>query len=206
VVSVREPWSRLRSLYLDQFMHGYERRSLAVALGHELDSGSVSHVIERADRDLSRRYLATSLFGPYVARLCDGPLGAIVGLVSAETLDDDATTQALGAWIDLTIPEPTEHANTAPKRSTAMPAVVHRSAALVSRRLPGWMHRRLAPAAKPVMERLASVPLPDRRRPDLTIDTALRARIDELLAVSNAQLASISADRWLGPRPDWVTG
>lgn len=40
LVSIREPWSRIRSLYLDQFMQGFEKRTLQDALVAELGCGA----------------------------------------------------------------------------------------------------------------------------------------------------------------------
>lgn len=202
-VSIREPWSRIRSLYLDQFMQGFEKRPLGQALLAELDRPLVT--IERAGRDLSRRYLATTLYGPYVQRLLDGPLGDRTRLVAAETLDDDATVEALRSWTGLAVAASPDRANAARRSTSAMPALVHGGAARVGRILPGGLHRRLAPIAKPVMARLAAVPLPNRRRPDLDVDPQLVARIDAVLQESNELIRAVGPTPWAGHRPAWLT-
>jgi hypothetical protein len=203
LVSLREPWSRIRSLYLDQFMQGFEHRPLREALLAELDRPTTT--IERAERDLSRRYLATSLYGPYVERLLDSPLRDRTRLVAAETIDEVAAIEALGSWTGLAVTASTERANTARRTASAMPALVHGSAERIGRALPGWLHRRLAPVAKPVMARLASIPLPDRRSPDVDVDPLVIERVDAHLEESHRRLVALGDARWLGPTPGWLT-
>jgi hypothetical protein len=202
LVSIREPWSRIRSLYLDQFMQGFEQRSLQEALVAELQQ--MEATIDRGGRDLSRRYLATTLYGPYLRRLLEGPLGARTRVVAVETLDDSATNEALGSWLGLPLTASSGRANAARTTASAMPALVHGSAERIGRILPGSVHRRLAPIAKPIMARLASIPLPNRREPDLEIDPEVTVHIEALLHESRQQILALGHVPWAGPAPMWL--
>lgn len=202
LVSIREPWSRIRSLYLDQFMQGFEQRSLQDALLAELQQ--IETTIDRAGRDLSRRYLATTLYGPYLRRLLEGPLGDRTRVVAAETLDDGATNEALGSWLGLPLTASSGRANAARTTASTMPALVHGSAERIGRILPGSVHRRLAPIAKPIMARLASVPLPNRREPDLEVGPEVAARIEARLHESGQQILALGHVPWAGPPPMWL--
>lgn len=203
LVSIREPWSRIRSLYLDQFMQGFEKRPLQQALVAELDQPPAT--IDRAGRDLSRRYLATTLYGPYLQRLLDGPLCDRTRLVAAETLDNCDTVEALRSWTGLALTASAERANTARRTTSAMPALVHGSAERIGRMLPGSLHRRFAPMAKPVMARLASVPLPNRREPDLDVEPQVVAGIDAVLQESIQQIRALEPGTWAGRPPAWLS-
>jgi hypothetical protein len=203
LVSIREPWSRIRSLYLDQFMQGFEKRPLRQALVAELDRPL--RTIDRAGRDLSRRYLATTLYGPYLQRLLDGALGDRTRLVAAETIDDSTTIEALRSWTGLAVTASAERANPARQTRSAMPALVHGSAERIGRVLPGWLHQRLAPLAKPAMARLASVPLPNRRKPDLAVDPHIVERVDVMLHASNELIRALGPGPWTGHPPVWLT-
>ncbi|MFN3218985.1 MAG: hypothetical protein ACE367_21035 [Acidimicrobiales bacterium] len=202
LVSIREPWSRIRSLYLDQFMQGFEKRPLQQALIAELDQPMVT--TDRAGRDLSRRYLGTTRYGPYLQRLLDGPLGDRTRVVAAETLDDRATIEALRSWTGLAMTASAERANAARRTTSAMPALVHGGAERIGRILPGGLHRRLAPMAKPVMARMAAVPLPNRREPDLDVDPQVVARIDAVLHESNELIRALGPRPWAGYPPAWL--
>lgn len=203
MVSVREPWSRLRSAYLDQFMQGYERRTLQEALDDEL--AEPPSIIERSGRDLSRRYLATTLYGRYVERLLAGPLGERTRLVSAETLDDTETVRDLSQWTGLDVPAVSERANEAKRVTSAMPALVHGTAERVGAAMPAWLHQRVAPVAKPIVGRLAALPMPNRRRPDLDVSPTTTALVSECFATSAELLRTVGAASWAGPVPGWLT-
>jgi hypothetical protein len=202
LISVREPWARLTSQYLDQFLQGHEHRPLEQAIREELDEGI--EVTDRSSRRLARRYLSSTAYGPYVDRVLGGELAARTRLLAAERLDHDQTREELSRWLRLPVPATTSRANATGHRASAAPALVYGAAERVGRFVPAWAHRRIAPAAKPVMARLAALPLPRGRRPDTTVDATVRAAALDRIDGSLDVLRSLEARRWIGARPDWL--
>lgn len=54
------------------------------------------------------------------------------------------------------------------------------------------------------MAKLASVPLPTGRTPDLEVDPETTSSVNQLLEVSNRRLLDVPKELWLGDRPTWL--
>lgn len=206
LVMLREPWSRMESMYLDQVRRGRERRSFDVAL---LEGESD---VAATEQPITLDYVGTSLYGEHLARWARAnQVDLRIGYFD-DVIDDtrrDQLERSIEDWLDTPIGA-IQAANSRSDGTSQLAGAVDRAVRAGSL-LPPSIRARLRPPLARVA-RLVLDRTPRRRSGSDELlscqDAALRSRLDARFAEDAARIREIAASgtNLLPIAPAWVLG